>query len=196
MKKFGLLMIVLFALAAAAYGQQRPAPDPTAGPEDDEAYADPGSARGGQASPEKREEVRKKMEAVRIMRLTEALRLDEKTAAKFIPVITALEQRRRELMRDNQENARALREALAFQKPDEKKLKALLEQAARNHQEMMKLREKELDASKENLTTEQQARYVLFQHDFMREMRGMIRALRGGPGGMGRGPGMRGRSGE
>ena len=46
------------------------------------------------------------------------------------------------------------------------------------------------------LTVEQQARYVIFQQEFRREMRGMISGARGnGPGqgspGMGPGPGGR-----
>ncbi|MBS1128688.1 MAG: hypothetical protein H6Q96_1068 [Nitrospirae bacterium] len=44
---------------------------------------------GGPPSDEQREEVRKKMEAIKMSRLTEELKLDEKTAAKFIPVICA-----------------------------------------------------------------------------------------------------------
>jgi hypothetical protein len=66
-----------------------------------------------------------------------------------------------------------------------------MEKMEKNNQETMKLREKEIEAAKSTLSVEQQARYLLFQQDFMREMRGMISGARGGMG-PGRGPGMGG----
>jgi hypothetical protein len=51
---------------------------------------------------------------------------------------------------------------------------------------MMDLRKKELNGIKDILTIEQQARYLVFQHEFQREMRGMIAGARGqGRGGKG-----------
>jgi Spy/CpxP family protein refolding chaperone len=194
MKTRKALTIVAFIvlLAGAAFAQQRPMAGPMGGQySDDETSADPGSDRTGPPSEKRREAVRKKMEAVRIMRLTETLKLDEETAAKFIPLITSLEQKRRDLIRENQQAMRELREYLASKNPDEKKLKSVMEKMGKTHQEMMKIREKEIEAAKGSLTIEQQAKYLLFQQDFMREMRGMISGARGGMG-SGRGPGMGG----
>ncbi len=191
MKTMKALTIAAFLvlLAGSAFAQQRPMAGPMGGQySGDETSADPGSDRAGPPSEERREAVRKKMEAVRIMRLTETLKLDEETAAKFIPLITSLEQKRRDLMGENQQTMRELREYLGAKNPDEKKLKSVMEKMEKNHQEVMKTREKEIEAAKGNLTVEQQAKYLLFEQDFMREMRGMITGARGGMG-PGRGPG-------
>lgn len=143
-------------------------------------------------SAEQREEIRKKIEAVRVWRMTEALKLDEKTAAKFIPVISSIEQRRAELMREQMDAMRDLRQGVALQRPDEKRLKAVIDKIELNNREMMKLMEKEIEAAKDYLTIEQQARFLLFQHEFQRDMRRMINRARGGRGMEGmRGPGMR-----
>ncbi len=169
----------LTALAIPAMAQQRmPGPIP----------------RDDRPTEQQREEIRKKMEAIRIARLTEALNLDEKTAAKFIPAITALDQKRRTLLMENQEILREMRMLMNAPKPDEGKLKASIGRIEKNHHEVLSLRNKEFSAIREYLTVEQQARYLLFHQEFQREMRGMVEGARGGAGrGLppGRGP-MRG----
>lgn len=137
-------------------------------------------------SAEQREEIRKKIEAVRVWRMTEALKLDEKTAAKFIPVISSIEHRRAELMREQMDAMRDLRQGVASQRPDEKRLKAVIDKIELNHREMMKLREKEMEAAKDYLTIEQQARFLVFLHEFQRDMRRMINRAQGGRGMEGR----------
>jgi Spy/CpxP family protein refolding chaperone len=174
---------VLAALSLPAFAQQGPMRGPAGAPPSDE----------------QREEVRKKMEVVRITRLTEELNLDEKTAAKFIPVVTALDQKRRTLMHENRKTMQELRTELNAPQPDEGRMKASIGRIEKNHREIASLREKELQASRENLSVTQQARYILFNQEFAREMRGMVEGARGsGPGragtgpGQGRGPGMGG----
>lgn len=144
--------------------------------------------RGDRPTDEQREEIRKKMEAIRIARLTEELNLDEKTAAKFFPALTALDQKRRTLLRDNQEVLREMRTLLAAQPPQEGKLKADIARIEKNQREIVSLRTKELGTIKEYLTVQQQARYLLFHQEFQREMRGMVEGARGGMN-RGRAPG-------
>jgi Spy/CpxP family protein refolding chaperone len=156
---------------------------------------------------QQREVVRKKMDAVRIARMTETLKLDEKTAATFIPVITALEQKRRELYKGKHEIMQEMRFLLQASPPDEGKLKAAINRIEKNRQEITALRDKELDAARSHLTIVQAARYIIFSHEFQKEMRGMMDESRGGrtgrnaggrkqgmaPGrGPGQGPGMAG----
>ncbi len=193
MKKLILTFVVaaaLMATGAPAFAQQEPVPGPRGGQLEDERNPVGPQGRGDSLSEEKREEVRKKMETVRIWRLTEALKLDEKTAAKFLPIISSQDQKRRDLMRENMESVRELRVLLDAKSPEGKKLKAVLEKIEKNQREMTKLREKEFEAARDYLTVEQQARYLVFQHEFMREMRGMISGARG------QGRGMRGMGGQ
>ena len=61
---------------------------------------------------------------------------------------------------------------------------SLLEKLEKNRQEMQGLKDQELKGLKDILTIEQQARFLIFQHEFQREMRDMISGARGkGPGG-------------
>ena len=152
--------------------------------------------RKDRPSEEQREAVRRKMDAVRIARLTETLKLDEKTAAAFIPVITALEQKRRELMKENRHIMQEMRLLLQASPPDEGKLKTAISRIGKNRQAIAAQRDKELDAARSHLTIVQTAHYIIFNQEFQQEMRGMLDEARGGhPGrnpngrGPGRGPG-------
>jgi Spy/CpxP family protein refolding chaperone len=140
----------------------------------------------------KREEVRKKIEAIRMWRLTEALKLDEKTSTKLASLLSSIEEQRRAAIRKQTADVRALSALLQKDNPGQGDLKALLEKIEKNQADIRSLRERELKGIKELLTVEQQARYVVFQQEFRREMRKMIAGARGGaaPGpGMGGGPG-------
>jgi len=149
---------------------------------------DPG--QGGPPSEERREEVRKKIEAVRIWRLTEELKLDTTASAKLSSFLSSLDQKRRDTMRDQMEAMRDLRSLLKTAKPDEAKIKSLLEKLEKNHHEIQGLKDQEMKGLKDILTIEQQARFLIFQQEFQREMRSMISGVRGkgrGKGGMGLG---------
>jgi hypothetical protein len=177
-----IMMVLLAGIATNAVAQQQ-APGP--------------QGRGaGDARPTElqREEVRKKVEAVRLARITEALQLDEKTAAKFIPVITAIDQKRRALLQENQETMRELKIMLHATPPDEAKLKVAIGAIEKNRRDIFSLRDKEFGAARDSLTVTQMARYLLFNQEFQQEMRGMVEGARNprrgdmGPG-PGRGPG-------
>jgi len=158
-----IVAALLAATAAGAVAQQQ-APGP----------------RRDRSSEEQREAVRKKMDAVRIARLTETLKLDEKTAAVFIPVITALEQKRRDLMKENREIMQEMGLLLHASPPDEKKLKAAINKVEKNRQEIAAQRNKEFEAAKNHLTVTQAARYIIFNQEFQQEMRRMMDESRGG----------------
>jgi cytochrome c556 len=181
-----MIMTMLCAgLATGALAQQQ-TPGPQGGGPRPPDFA-PGNGPGhNRPTEQQREEVRKKVEAVRLARMTETLQLDEKTAAKFIPAITAIEQKRRALMKENQETTRELKIMLHANPPDEAKLKVAISAIEKNRHEISSLRDKEFSAAKDNLTVTQMARYLLFNQEFQKEMRGMLEGARhprrGGPG--------------
>jgi Spy/CpxP family protein refolding chaperone len=179
--KIVMMAAVLAAAGISAHAQQgqRPVPAPTGGQHEEDRDVSGPPDRGGPPSEQQMGEVRKKMEAVRMWRLTEALKLDEKTSAKLAAVLGSLDQQRAAIMRDNMVTIRELRSTLKAGNPDEKKLKAALEKIRKNQDAMMDLRKKETHEIKDILTLEQQARYLIFQHEFGREMRGMISGARG-----------------
>ena len=174
-----IIVALAIAATAAVAGAQQQAPGP----------------RRDRPSEEQREAVRIKMDAVRIARLTETLKLDEKTAGTFIPVITALEQKRRDLMKENREIMQEMRSLLHASPPDEAKLKAAIGRIEKNRQEIAAKRSKEFEAARSSLTVPQMARYIIFNQEFQQEMRGMMDEVRGGrsgrkPNGSGTGQGM------
>jgi len=181
-------MVVAMVLSCAALASARQVPP--ADRYDDMTGIDNPQAPGGEPSEEKREEVRKKIEAVRIWRLTEALKLDAPTSSKLSALLSSFEQQRMGIMREQMAAMRELRRMLKTPKPDESKIKSALDRLEKNQHAMQALRDKELGGVKEILTIEQQARFLLFQQEFRREMQGIIsNARKGGPGGGPRGEG-------
>jgi hypothetical protein len=140
------------------------------------------SREGGSASEAKRESVRRKIEAVRIWKLTEALKLDAATSAKLASFLSSIDKQRLEIIRDNMMTMQELRRSLKTEKPDEQSLKDSLDRLGKNRRAFLELRDRELSGLKDILTTEQQAQYVIFQQEFHREMREMIEAARGREG--------------
>lgn len=173
-----IMMLGLFSATSGAIAQQRQ--PPIVSPQDNE-FAP--------RQPDRSENSMRKIEAIRIARLAESLKLDEKTAAKFIPAVTAIEQKRRALMIEHRQLMHEIRQILGSQQIDEGKLKGIIEKMVNNQNEITKLRSRELDAAREHLSLEQQARYLLFQHDFMNEMREIMGGMRGPGAGRGMGSG-------
>lgn len=176
-----LILIIVFALAATPAWSQQRRPQGNA-PEDrprgGEFAADQGP--GDPPSEERREEIRKKIDAIRIWRMTEELKLDSGTSAKLSSLLSPIEQKRRENQREHMETMKNLRQLLRSQKPDEAKIKPLLDKLENNQHSMQELRNAEVKAVKDVLSIEQQARFLVFQIEFEREMREMIAGARGG----------------
>ncbi len=134
------------------------------------------------ATEAKRDEVWKRIEAVRIYQLTEELNLDDATSAKLSSLLSSIDQKRRDLQKEQMAGMRSLRDILRAAKPDEAKIKQVLAKLEQNRRAMLDMRESELKSLREILTVEQQARFIIFQHDFQRNMRRMIAGARHGNG--------------
>ena len=182
--KICFMAALLIAVTMPAFGQQRPASiRPGGQSKDTVGVANPGQqGRSGTMSEEKREEVRKKIDAVRIWRLTEALKLDAGTSAKLASLLSSVNRQRRDILREETGMISILRFAVRTPRPDESKIKPYLENLEKNRHAMQELTNSEMNGLKNILTIEQQARYIVFQHEFMHEMRGMIGGVQGNPG--------------
>ncbi len=190
--KIFLMAALLTAVTMSAFGQERPASTQPGGQDDGPGVQNSGQpGRSGPMSEKKREEVRKKIDTIRIWRLTEALKLDANASATLSSLLSSNDHQRREILREQTGTIRILRFAVKSPKPDESQIKSCLDKLEKNHQAMQELMNNERSGLKNLLTIEQQARYVVFQHEFMREMRGMIGGAHGHPGkgGMGDGNG-------
>jgi Spy/CpxP family protein refolding chaperone len=183
--KIFFLLTVLIISATIGFAQQSPPPMMADRQGADTALDDSAPAgRGNKLDEKKREDVLKKIEAVRIWRLTEELKLDQATAAKLSAFLSSFDQQRKTILREQVTTMRDLRRAVSASKPDEAKLKAALEKLEKNHYAMQGLKEKEFSGLKDILTPEQQARFALFQEKFRHEMRKMLEGAR--TGGQGR----------
>lgn len=175
------MVLMLTTVSMTAFGQQSPASMQSGSQYYDnrsvENLGRPG--RGEPLSDEKRAEIRKKIETIRIWRLTEALKLDANTSAKLSSLLSSLDQQRREIQRDQTRTLIMLQQSLMSPKIEESRIKIDLDKLEQNYRAMQDLKYKEMGGLKRILTIEQQGRYVIFQQEFMREMRGMIRGARG-----------------
>lgn len=140
---------------------------------------------GGRPSIEKQEQIRKRVEMIKLWRLTEALKLDQETSAKLAALLNSCEQQRGAIFRERRETMQNLRAAVNVRKPDEEKLSPLLEKLEANHHASQELIEKEWKGVQDILTTEQRARFVIFQQDFRRDLHRMISGAREGRQGRG-----------
>lgn len=182
--------VIFLALITTAVGAVTPAlfaqQGPPAGQYDDMMGPENQPGRGNALSEEKREEIRKKIETVRIWRLTEKLKLDTTTSAKLASLLSSFDQQRQGIVREQVATMRELRVSLQSQKPDEARIKTALDTLQKNQHSMQELRDREYGRLKDILTIEQQARFLLFQQEFRREMQNMISNARNGN--RGRGP--------
>ncbi len=188
MKRVRLTIMAAALIVAGATVHAQQGPGQTGGQYRNEPGFDDAQGRG-EPDAGKREEVRKKIETVRMWRLTEELKLDEKTGAKLASFLSAMDEKRRGLMHERMETMRDLRAVLKTGKPDEKKLKSHLDKLEKVRRDMVELEGKETGGVKDILSVEQQARYVIFQQEFRRELRGMIAGARGPGNRTGAGPG-------
>jgi len=165
----------------AAFAQQATQPARAAGPSRSDMNNDDQelSKSNPALSEKKREEIRRKIEAVRIWRLTEVLNLDAATGAKLSSLLSSMDLKRRDVMKDYTHAMKELRVYVGSAKPDESKIKLALETIEKRHHDMEAIRDQELSGLKTILTVEQQGRFLLFQQEFNREMRKMFAGARG-----------------
>lgn len=176
------LIIAMLSLASnAAFAQQASLPTSTTGLHSNDISNDEQTIprRNSAISEKKREEIRKKIEVIRIWRLTEVLKLDTDTGAKLTSLMSSMDLKRKDVMKDYTQAMKELRVYVESAKPDESKIKMALNTIEKKHHDMEDIRDQELNGLRNILTVEQQGRFLLFQHEFNREMRKMLAGARG-----------------
>ena len=128
--------------------------------------------------PDQMERIEKKIESLRMWKVTQALDLDEKGSAALFPLLNEFNKRRVAAERAMQQNVHGLKKALTGKAAGE--LPGLLDEIEKMHRELQKVKDDERAAIKKVLSVEQQAKYVLFQLDFEREIRKLIEEARQG----------------
>jgi len=127
-------------------------------------------------SKDQMENVRKRIETLRMWKLTKTLDLDEKTSAQLFPLINKYDKKRAELEVSMKEGMKDLREALKEKR--EGNLKNIIDKLEQNHKEMQKINDEERAELKKVLSVEQQAKFIIFQQEFDMEIRKIISEVR------------------
>lgn len=189
MKPFVYSIITLAALSGWAWGQEPPSagvpwecpgplcqamPHPPEPPCPPDASFPPDQA--GPRGPEMEKE-RRMLEALRVTRMTEALKLTDDQVARFIPRLKQVEERHRQLRRDRARVLKGLGEIL--DKPERRgELRSKLEELDKLEREQVQGRLETMRSLDSLLTTEQQARWRVFNERFDQEIREMVKEIR------------------
>lgn len=116
--------------------------------------------------------VRKRIETLRMWRLTEALDLDEATASKLFPVINGFDKKRFELERKIRTDIDNLRTTI--EETSEEALKETVDRLEKNHRRLRELNDEELKKLKEVMTVKQFARFIIFRQEFDEDMKRLV----------------------
>ncbi len=127
---------------------------------------------------EKREEIRKRIELIRMWKLTEELDLTEETGAKLFPILHKFDEKRMALHKERHGIMNQLRKALENGASSDEAIEAVMDKLEKNtlaELDLMRQQRKEL---KGILSPRQQAKLILFQREFHREIRKIIAEAR------------------
>jgi Spy/CpxP family protein refolding chaperone len=123
-------------------------------------------------------------------KLTEELKLDQATAAKVFPVLAQFDEKGKQISKERWELARDVQDQVDGGKPDEARLRKLIDQLQANQNRRNSLDEERFKALRQALTPLQQAKLLLLlpriEDDFRHRIREAIRAQKAqaeaGPG--------------
>ena len=181
------VMAVLF-LSATAFAQMDPSDDPRERPMRNPEQMGP-SGEPQERPMRNRAQMWKRIEMMKMWKLTEALNLDEKTAAKLFPMIHEHDQQQWKLRQARHQIMKDMKAELEKEKPDSAALANMTDAFKQNERDMVDARNKALTELSKVLTKEQVAEMIIAIPKFEHEVRKWMyeaRARRMGHG-MGRG---------
>ncbi len=118
------------------------------------------------------------IEKVRIYKLTENLDLSEEQITKFFPRLKELRKSEQEFHTKRMEIVKKLKELLA-EKASEQEIVKTINHLQELQKKRFEMQLKEFEEIKQILTPEQQAKFIIFQEEFEKEIRDLIREIRG-----------------
>jgi hypothetical protein len=125
-----------------------------------------------------REKSRERIQMVKMLKLTEVLRLDREAAARFFAVNGQFEETKRRLRWDLHQDIERLRQLTRDLNAPEKELRETVLRIKTRRKDLNDLSYKQLEDELNLLRPDQQARYVLFTIDFRREIDNIVREVR------------------
>lgn len=128
-------------------------------------------------SKEQIDKTRKRIETLKMWKLTESLNLDEETASKLFPLINQYDKERLAVQQKMRKDIRDLRETVGTAGEDE--LRKKIESIKDHHKNLQRINDEETGKVGEILGVRNMARYIIFKQDFDREMKKIIAKSRG-----------------
>ena len=125
-----------------------------------------------------REKSRERIQMIKMLKLTEALRLDREAAARFFTVNGHYEDSKRRIRGDLHQDIERLRHLTRNLNAPEKELRETVLRIKNKRKDLNDLNLKQLEEELTLLRPDQQARYVLFTIDFRREIDDIVREVR------------------
>lgn len=109
-------------------------------------------------------------------KLTKDVDLDEKTSAQLFPLLNKYDKKRADIENAVRDNMKELRESL--KKKREGQLRNILDRLDQNHKGIESIKDAEWQELRGILFVEQQAKFIIFQQEFDREIRKIIEETR------------------
>lgn len=121
-----------------------------------------------------RERIETKVEELRKEILISKVGLTDSEVTKIISINKKYREKRFSLFKEKRENSRALSKALREDTVNESDLKSILNKRSSLNDKMTSLRKQEENEISRMLSTEQFARYLVFNERFNRQIRGLV----------------------
>jgi hypothetical protein len=123
------------------------------------------------------EELKKRVELIWMWKLTEELSLTEKEGARLFPLLRTYEEKKRSLREENRRLVQEL-ETMIGERASEHELKKTIRILEENDRKLQEVENEAFHEIEKILPVEKQARYIIFQARFHREIHGLIQRAR------------------
>ncbi|WP_169304725.1 Spy/CpxP family protein refolding chaperone [Chloroherpeton thalassium] len=127
-----------------------------------------------QLSPEKRKALMARIEELKVWKLTERLNLTEAQSVKFFPKYKAYQEKSAEHFEQMHEQMQALR-VMQEGKASESEIDAKIDEFLKTQAAMPELLHHHIKEFREVLSARQVAELIIFERDFMRDLKGILR---------------------
>ncbi|HEX7321238.1 MAG TPA: hypothetical protein VF399_12890 [bacterium] len=127
--------------------------------------------------PPDKDDPREIIEKVRMYRLTQELDLTTEQAVKFFPKLNEIRKAEQKFFEERLEIIKELKELLKNNAAD-KELIVVIDRLKNSQDEKQQAQAEVMDEMRDILSPQQQARFLIFQEEFEREIREVIKAVR------------------
>lgn len=127
---------------------------------------------------EERKRVRERIETLRLWKMIEFLDLTPEQSDEFLPLLHKFQKAQKDLEKAKVEIFKDLKNELGSEEVNEKKIQEILVRLEKNREELERERKSFLIDSRKTLTLIQEAKLILFEQRFERELKETLRKLR------------------